>query len=306
MIERSVPAGMTLVAAIGASSASPTASGDAALIMPGGGGARGFLAALQLGDSLFPSGGFTLSHGLETLAERGLVRNAAELHEWLAMTLARQIAPSDGVAAAAAWDARDDPAASQEIDALLLATKLAREPREASVRTGRQLLAILTTLVGESDTGPRHDRHLTAITLRSDERAERASHHGNATNGTTAGREDTKAGLMAFRNDVLTGRTPGTHAVVLGLAGRALGLGRRETVLLLLHLHVAGCIGAALRLLDVDDVEMQRIRLTLIPTLCAATDAALATPWKEMYACAPQTELMTMLHERATVRLFAT
>src|SRR4051794_17707490 len=39
----------------------------------------GLLAALQLGDSLFPSGGFTLSHGLETLAERLLVVDARSL-----------------------------------------------------------------------------------------------------------------------------------------------------------------------------------------------------------------------------------
>jgi urease accessory protein len=117
---------------------------------------------------------------------------------------------------------------------------------------------------------------------------------------------DESTGLTSLRADVLAGRTPGTQAVILGVAGRTLGLGRRETVLLLLHLHVAGCLGAALRLLDVDDVEMQRVRLELAPTLGAAADAALAIPWKEMYACAPQTELMTMLHERATVRLFAT
>ena len=236
-------------------------------------GARGFLAALQLGDSLFPSGGFTLSHGLETLAERGLVRTAADLREWLATTLTRQVSPSYGVAAAAAWTTAASPSVIREIDALLLATKLAREPREASVRTGRQLLSILATLVEGSDDD-----------------------FGS----------EARAGLSAVRSDVLAGRAAGTHAVALGLAGRVLGLGRRETVLLLLHLHVAGCIGAALRLLDVDDVEMQRVRLDLVPALCAATDAALSTPWKEMYACAPQTELMTMLHERATVRLFAT
>jgi urease accessory protein UreF len=92
---------------------------------------------------------------------------------------------------------------------------------------------------------------------------------------------------------------------VLGLAGRQLGLSQREIVLLLLHLHVAGCLGAALRLLDVDDVEIQRIRLALAPTLVDAADAALAIPWQKMYASALQTELMAMLHERAMMRLFA-
>ena len=284
----------------------------------GDGGARGFLAALQLGDSLFPSGGFILSHGLETLAERGHVRNAAEPRAWLAMTLTHQIAPSDGVASAAAWDVADHPAAVREIDALLLATKLAREPREASIRTGRQLLATLASLVGGAAISP------LLAPMPADSNDRRADLPAVASNGLLrdsaavtdpaldahAGLSDHRvappAALARLRGDVLAGRTAGTHAIVLGVAGRALGLGRRETILLLLHLHVAGCIGAALRLLDVDDVEMQRVRLDLVPTLCAATDAALSTPCKEMYACAPQTELMSMLHERATVRLFAT
>jgi urease accessory protein len=220
------------------------------------------LTALQLGDSLFPSGGYTLSHGLETLAERGLVNGVDELYAWIASSIRWQVATTDGVAAAATWGASDNLGLIAEIDRYLLATKLAREPREASARTGRQLLATLSTIA----------------------------------DGT----------VRRYRCEVVAGRAPGLQPVVLGLAGRQLGLGRRETVLLLLHLYVAGCLGAALRLADVDDVEVQRIRHALIPTLTAATDEALAIPWKEMYACAVQTELMTMIHEHATMRLFAT
>jgi urease accessory protein len=219
------------------------------------------LAALQLGDSLFPSGGFTLSHGLETLAERGLIDDASSLELWIAGTVRWQVGPTDGVAAAAVWDAGDDLRLVGEIDRRLLVTKLAREPRQASERTGRQMLATLAAISG--------------------------------------GR------LAHYRREVLAGRVPGLQPVVVGLAGRQLGVGRRETVLLLLHLHVAGCLGAALRLIDVDDVETQRIRLSLIPGLVAAADGALTTHWTEMYACALQTELMTMIHERATTRLFA-
>jgi urease accessory protein len=224
--------------------------------------AEALLSALQLGDSLFPSGGFTLSHGLETLAERGLVVDGGTLEAWIAGSVRWQVATADGVAAAAAWNAGDDLGQVAEIDRYLLATKLAREPREASARTGRQLLATLSTIA----------------------------------DGT----------VSQYRREVVAGRAPGLQPVVIGLAGRQLGLDRRATVLLLLHLHVAGCLGAALRLVDVDDVEAQRIRHALTPTLAAAADEALSVPWREMYACAVQTELMTMIHEHATIRLFAT
>jgi urease accessory protein len=183
------------------------------------------------------------------------------LQTWLSGTLRWQVATSDGAAAAAVWEAADDLARVAEIDRHLLATKLAREPREAATRTGRQMLRTLATIAG----------------------------------GT----------LERYHADVRAGRAPGLYASVLGLAGRQLGLSRRATVLLLLHLHVAGCIGAALRLLDIDDVEAQRIRLALAPTLADAADAALVIHWHELYASALQTELMSMLHERATMRLFA-
>jgi len=219
------------------------------------------LAALQLGDSLFPSGGFTLSHGLETLAERRLVHDARTLQAWLETSVRWQVGPTDAVAAAAVWSAGDHLDLVAQIDRRLLATKLAREPRRASERTGRQTLATLTAIAG----------------------------------GTLAG----------YRRTVLGGQAPGLYPVVVGVAGRQLGLGQRQTVLLLLHLHVAGCLGAALRLLDVDDVETQQIRFALTPVLSAAANEALAVPWKEMYACAVHTELMTMLHETAITRLFA-
>src|SRR2546423_814678 len=117
----------------------------------------GLLAALQLGDSLFPSGGFTLSHGLETLAERSLIADARSLQAWIATSLRWQVGPSDGVAAAAAWSAGGDLVQVAEIDRYLRATKLAREPRQASERTGRQMLATLATVVGGSLLAYRRD-----------------------------------------------------------------------------------------------------------------------------------------------------
>jgi urease accessory protein len=219
------------------------------------------LATLQLGDSLFPSGGFTLSHGLETLAERGLVYDAESLRAWIRTSIRWQVGPTDAVATAAAWAAGDHLELATQIDRCLLATKLSREPRQASERTGRQTLATLASIAG----------------------------------GT----------LARYRRAVLSGQAPGLYPIVVGLAGRQLGLGQRETILLLLHMHVAGCLGAALRLLDVDDVQTQSVRFAITPDLAAAADEALTLPWKEMYACAVQTELMTMMHQRAITRLFA-
>jgi urease accessory protein len=66
--------------------------------------AETLLAVLQLSDSAFPSGRYTLSHGLEAFAQAGLLDvpcSAATLEELLADCVRLGVAPSDGVARAA-------------------------------------------------------------------------------------------------------------------------------------------------------------------------------------------------------------
>ena len=100
------------------------------------------LSALQLGDSFFPSGRYTLSSGLESFAEAGLLTDVTDLEAVLSdfVVLASR---SEAVAAAQATIA----AASQnvstliDIDQLLLAMRLPAEASAvASVRTGHQVL----------------------------------------------------------------------------------------------------------------------------------------------------------------------
>lgn len=106
-------------------------------LLPGG-----FLGSLQLADSFFPSGGYTLSHGLESYAEAGLL-HAGSLVEIASGMIRYSVGPSDGVAVAVVGRAArcGDLDLIAEADRRLTAVKLAREPRQASMRLGRQLLA---------------------------------------------------------------------------------------------------------------------------------------------------------------------
>jgi urease accessory protein len=101
------------------------------------------LAALQLGDSFFPSGMFTQSHGLEQFVAEGL-RDPAELELLLHSYLLDQAAWSDALAAR--WAVRAAVEADlellQTIDRRLTAFKLAPEARAASLRCGRQMLRL--------------------------------------------------------------------------------------------------------------------------------------------------------------------
>lgn len=115
------------------------------------------LVSLQLTDSAFPSGFYTLSHSLEGFAQEGAVDRdsvPALLHD----LLRHGVGPSDATALALAHRAAaaGDWAAVAATDRRLHATKLNREMRQASVRTGRQLLDLAAEVFGAADVRRYH------------------------------------------------------------------------------------------------------------------------------------------------------
>jgi urease accessory protein len=109
------------------------------------------LAAMQLADSAFPSGAYTLSHGLESFVREGWLRDPEQIEPLVADYLACLVGPGDAVAAA--WAARAcgraDMALLVEVDRLLGATKLVAEEAAASARSGRQVLRVARALSGD-------------------------------------------------------------------------------------------------------------------------------------------------------------
>lgn len=121
--------------------------------MPGAVGAAepaglpALLDCLQLADSMFPSGLYTLSHGLETFAAQ-VTLDATTLERLLADHLRYGVAPTDGIALALAHRSAGtaDLGLAERADARLSAVKLPREQREASARVGRALLGLSNEL----------------------------------------------------------------------------------------------------------------------------------------------------------------
>ena len=106
------------------------------------GGAAADLAALQFGDSFFPSGAVSFSLGLETLHADGIVADTGTLEEFLAGQVMDRWATAERAFLAAAHRTCPDWPQVAGIDALQEAMTLPRELREGSRKGGAALLGV--------------------------------------------------------------------------------------------------------------------------------------------------------------------
>ncbi|MFB6107907.1 MAG: urease accessory protein UreF [Haloplanus sp.] len=105
------------------------------------------LAALRLGDSFLPTGGNSLSYGLEKAVADGHVADGDDLRRLVETYLRRQVGPCEAVVVGAAHEATlaDDPEGVAAADRRLTAVTLAPEFRESMETSGRRLLDVAGT-----------------------------------------------------------------------------------------------------------------------------------------------------------------
>ena len=227
------------------------------------------LALLQLTDSGFPSGRYTLSHGLETFVQDGLLDTPSTpdtLTRLLRDFIRLGVGSSDGVALACAHRAvyssgEIDLELATQADRRLTAVKLARETREASTRTGRALLSAAPAAAGSR--------------------------------------------VEAYATLVADGYAPGNHAVVLGLLTAALDVPRVDAVTSELSAYATGWVAAAIRLGLTDHLSAQRVLRSVRPALVEAAERAVLGNVADISSCTPLPDVMSMRHEQAELRLFA-
>ena len=113
------------------------------------------LGTLQLSDSLFPSGRYTLSHGLEMFVETGRVHDAMSLEAVVRDYLIQSLARCEAVAVASAHRAAvaDDLDTLIDIDRHLHAIRLPTEASTASVRSGQQFIRTARQLIDDDLLG---------------------------------------------------------------------------------------------------------------------------------------------------------
>ncbi|NDB91407.1 MAG: urease accessory protein [Nitrososphaeria archaeon] len=118
------------------------------------------LSILQLSDSFFPSGTYTMSNGLEMFYLKKSLRGANDVKSLIQIFLEQQVGPADCVAASNAYDCAQakDMAGVITIDETIFRMRLVREIREASIRSGRQLVKSVLSFNKDSFLVQYHDK----------------------------------------------------------------------------------------------------------------------------------------------------
>ena len=241
----------------------------------GGGAAAGgaemqLLGAMQLSDSMFPSGLFATSNGLESMFLGGSVTSADSLAGLCRTLIDQQVGPCDCVMAARACSlaAGGDDAGLVELDERCSALKPVREQREAAARSGAQLARCVEGFAGRGEV------------------------------------------LARYCAAVSSGAASGAYPVALGACCGSLGMAPGYAALVALHGFAASMVGAALRLGIIHHMEGQEIMHGLKPRMaeaareaggCAESGEGAEGAWQ----FAPLAEIAQMDHERMDARMFA-
>jgi len=99
---------------------------------------------MQLADSFFPSGSYTLSHGLESLVQSERVQSAEDVETFIRLLLCNKVGGTDLVAIAHAYTASQHNNITElaNIDAQLFAQTPIEKTRIAQRQSGRALLMV--------------------------------------------------------------------------------------------------------------------------------------------------------------------
>lgn len=168
---------------------------------------EGFLAALQLADSFYPTGMYAHSHGLEGMVHRGMIRTPSDVEDFLRNQLRWAVLPSDGVAVLNAHRAAShgDLNTLLAMDRMLHALKSPAELRAGSTHVGRRLIA--------------ETSHLTLSDVA-------AAFRGRVTDGESPGNAAVALGVVSQALDIpeMLALTAFCHSHSISVVGAALRL----------------------------------------------------------------------------------
>jgi urease accessory protein len=117
------------------------------------------LSMMQLSDSFFPTGMYSMSNGLEAIFYSGKKMKSEELRGLVKTYLEYQIGPADCTALGNAYEyaSRSNLPKLLEVDRAIFSIKLVQEIRDASIRSGTQLVRCIRSFSDNKILGQYED-----------------------------------------------------------------------------------------------------------------------------------------------------
>lgn len=226
------------------------------------------IGLLQLSDSFFPTGMYTMSNGLEALfyGNKKAIANPMDLLNLLKVYIENQIGPADCTALGAAYEqiVKNNLPKLIEVDNIIFSMKLIEEIRNASSRSGTQLLRCVGSFVTDNSV------------------------------------------MNGYLKAISSKRATGVFPVALAVSAHSLGIPRNKAALIMLYGFTVSMVGAALRLgvLQHFDGQMiiHQLRNTLVGTIRTNIDRPLTGIWQ----FAPGIDLIQISHEKMPSKMFIT
>lgn len=94
------------------------------------------------------------------------------------------------------------------------------------------------------------------------------------------------------------------HALVVGTAGRRLGIDERPLLLAFAQSLATGTLAAAVRCMPVSSVQAQELLIEAQPRMSAAVERALADPGASLFTCTPALDIRSHQQAHLHTRLF--
>ena len=224
------------------------------------------LSMMQLSDSFFPTGMYSMSNGLEAIFYSGKKKiKAEELRELVKTYLEYQIGPADCTALGNAYEhaARSNLLKLLEVDRAIFSMKLVQEIRDASIRSGTQLVRCIRSF------------------------------------------SDNKI-LGQYDDAIRGGQAFGPYPVALAVAANAFLIPKEKAALVMLYSFSVSIVGAALRLGMLQHFDGQKVIDELKPTIVKVTKANINRPIEGIWQFAPSIDIIQISHERMNSKMFIT
>lgn len=224
------------------------------------------LSMLQLSDSFFPTGMYSMSNGLEAIFYGGDKKmKTGQLRDLITTYIEYQIGPADCTALGNAYEqaAKSSLPKLLEVDRTIFSMKLVQEIRDASIRSGTQLVRCIRSF---------SDNEI----------------------------------LKQYDDAIRGGRAYGSYPVALALGANALSIPKRKAALMMLYSFSVSIVGAALRLGMLQHFDGQKVIDELKPAMLKVVKENINRPLKGIWQFAPQIDIIQISHERMNSKMFIT